>query len=142
MATLTEVAAMIDELDSTEFNPEPFFDRLTDSLVFYAKDVRTHASRLNKRFTLFLDANDDSLVGFEIKGFSRLVRYMTEFDVFVTNSTVRLDHSVALAMQPDDFGTEPPDQGESIESIKLLLRRSRLNERVVNTDNLSLGERK
>jgi len=138
VVTLAELARTINDSVNTDCIAEPFLDKLTDSLVFYAKDVDTYANRLNNRFTLFLDANDDSLVGFEIKGFSHLVRFMTEFDVFVTNSTVRLEHSVVLAMRPDDFSTARPDRDGSIESIKLLLRRSNLNERRVNTDSLSL----
>jgi len=123
MATLAEVARMCEDCSESGVTPHPFYDRLSDSFIFLAKDVRTYANVLNRRFTLFLNAADNSLVGLEIKGFAQLVREMRKFDLTVTNSTVNLRTVAFAALQIDDQSLQSPNsRDQTIESIRVLLR--------------------
>ncbi len=51
-----------------EFRAEPFYERITDSLIYYARDERSYAKYIDKYLTIFLSVNDDTFVGFEITG--------------------------------------------------------------------------
>jgi hypothetical protein len=129
MATLADVAQMCEDDSERTGPPQPFYDRLSDSFIFLAKDVRTYANVLNRRFTLFLDAADNSLVGLEIKGFAQLVKEMRKFDLTVTNSTVNLRTVAFAALQPDDRSLQSPNsRDQTIESIRVLLRDANLCE--------------
>lgn len=72
---LEQFAAHLREIEVgivSEFNAEPYYEPHTDSIIFYLRDTRSYSQRVTKFFTLFLDAKDNSLVGFEIKGITIL----------------------------------------------------------------------
>lgn len=50
------------------FNPLPFYESATDSLIVYMRDEKSYAKQVSQRVTLFLAIADDSLVGFELSG--------------------------------------------------------------------------
>lgn len=54
--------------DSVAFEQKPFYEPITDSILMYFRNERSYAKRISKHFTLFVSNEDDSLVGFEIKG--------------------------------------------------------------------------
>ncbi|MCA9010513.1 MAG: hypothetical protein KDB01_12240 [Planctomycetaceae bacterium] len=140
MATLSDVIRLIETGETPEFSPAPFFDEITDSFIYYAKDTRTVANRLNSRFTLFLDVADRSLVGFEIKSFKRLVKRIRQFDLFVTKTTVRLDQSIMMALGVEDIDSPIDDEDETIESITMFLRDSRLSNSAIDMESMELCE--
>ena len=53
--------------DSPAFNPKPYYEKHTDSLLFYFEDKRSFGRRINQYLTVFLAIDDHALVGFEIK---------------------------------------------------------------------------
>ena len=66
------------------FRPKPYYEPTGDSVIFYIRDVQSYAKRLNPILTLFLSADDESLVGCEVKGVKRLLRTYGDFMVSVT----------------------------------------------------------
>lgn len=117
MVTMTQIRERLHDGGMPEFRPGPVYERHTDSLMFYISDVPSYASRLNSRFTIFRNAEDDSLVGFEIKGFSRLIRHYTDFDLMVTSKTVTLKQCVGMVLDPLGHDEFQKDDG-----IKLFMR--------------------
>jgi hypothetical protein len=72
---------------SKEFRAEPYYDRDTDSLVFYERDVRSYAKRINKYLTIYLSCADDTVVGFKIKGVQRpllAAKGLRDFPLYTT----------------------------------------------------------
>ncbi len=70
----TQLAEFLKTECPNSFSPEPFYEYLTDSLIYYIKNERSFSRRINKHFTLFLAMSDRSLVGFEIKGLETICR--------------------------------------------------------------------
>ena len=132
MATLGELAERLEAGEFTEVSPRAYYDRISDSFIFYARDTQSFASRLNSRFTLFLDASDKSLVGFEIKGFSQLVSRIKHFAVTVTNTTVTMRDSVLVAAESEE------SDDETIHSIGMLLVQTNLADCAINPHTLEL----
>lgn len=54
--------------ENRPFSPRPFYERLTDSIIFYFVNTSSYAKRVNRHFTVFLDDSSNRVVGFEIKG--------------------------------------------------------------------------
>lgn len=138
MATMTQVEERLREQGVPPFRPGPVYERHTDSLMFYIKDVPSYASRLNSRFTIFRDAENDALIGFEIKGFSRLLRHYTSFDLMVTKEAVTLKQCVGMVVDPLEH-----DQFQEDDGIQLFLRQwqgelANLHETPIDTDTLCL----
>lgn len=71
--TMDEVAEFAETHSPREFRAAPFYERHTDSIILYAKDCPSYASRLNALITVFLSEADDLLVGFEVKGVTGLI---------------------------------------------------------------------
>jgi hypothetical protein len=108
-----------------KFVVRPWYERHTDSLIFYFEDAPSYGNRLNQLFTLFLSADDDRLVGIEVKGFGRLMKRMKDggIEISATSKTVQLKRlkEWALALEPErpdlmqytieipDFEVEIPD---------------------------------
>ena len=67
-AGLGQLADHLTSVTLGAFQPRPYYEPKTDSLIFYVRDVRSYGQRINKYFTVFLAVSDDSLVGFEVKG--------------------------------------------------------------------------
>lgn len=86
---------------------QPYYSPEGDTLFFYARDVPTYAKRLNQTLTVILDAEDDSLAGFKIKGIRRIVERMHRMgmDRFTMNHRgigLRFLIELALVAPPDD----------------------------------------
>ncbi len=137
---MTEIIERMGSSDIPSFRISPIYDADTDSIIVYARNKPSFASRLNSRFTLFLDADDNTLVGFEIKGFSRLLKRMRQFDLFVTNSTVTLQESVKAAMFSTDGESDDSTEDRAIKSITLPLRENSLGNRTIDEDRFELLE--
>ncbi len=56
-----------------EFRAEPFYESITDSLIYYARNERSYAKYIDKYLTIFLSIKDDTFVGFEITGLCALL---------------------------------------------------------------------
>lgn len=87
------------------FTPAPFFETDSDSLIFYARNERSHRKRLNSVLTLFLSTDDDSLVGCEVKGVTRILRQVkllkaSGFGVLVQDHKIKLAVFLAFALAP------------------------------------------
>lgn len=67
MATTDKFVEFLNS-DDRPFSPTPFYERLTDSIIFYFENKSSYAKRVNRHFTVFLDNTNDGIVGFEIKG--------------------------------------------------------------------------
>lgn len=72
MAIDNFVAVLKDQ--NIEFQPKPFYEPITDSILMYLRNERSYAKRISKHFTLFASNSDDTLVGFEIKGVKDICR--------------------------------------------------------------------
>lgn len=86
------------------FARDVFFERLTDSLIFYWEDCRSYAKRLNASLTVFLAMTDDRVVGVEIKGFGRKVA--TEMDEITSHKVNDLNDALLVQAldSPDGKG--------------------------------------
>ena len=62
--------------ETRPFVAKPFYRAESDTLFFYGRDVPSYARRLNPMLTVFLATDDDSLVGFKIKGVQRILMRM------------------------------------------------------------------
>ena len=91
-----------------EFEPRPFYEPDSDSLVFYVRNEQSYRKRLNNLLTLFLSTKDDSLVGCEIKGVQPMLRQLPRmrvgFAVAVHDKGIKLGIflGIALASAPGD----------------------------------------
>ncbi len=90
-----------------QFSAKPYYNKDGDTLFFYARDVPTYAKRLNPTLTLILDANDDSLAGFKIKGIRRIVTRMQRLGMekfTIDDQGIRLKIFIqfALVAPPED----------------------------------------
>jgi len=90
-----------------EFRAEPFYKADADALFFYARDVQSYAKRLNSTLTLFLSTDGDEVVGFRIKGVTRILKTMHSLGidkVVINEKGIRLSMFVKLAQiaPPDD----------------------------------------
>lgn len=139
MATRQNLTALIDDIEFGPVTPAPFYDRRSDSLMFYARDVPSFANRLNSRFSTFLDSNDESLVGFEIKGFSQIVKLISKFgkQVSVTSKTVRISEAVKLALVPEHG--HDWDNDETIEQIVMFIDVNQIGEKDVGAESLEFA---
>jgi hypothetical protein len=57
-----------------EFEPKPYYESDTDSLIYYFLDVSSYSKRVTRYFTVFLANEDNSLVGIEVKGLTTIMR--------------------------------------------------------------------
>ncbi|MGH7192913.1 MAG: hypothetical protein ACREJM_05170 [Candidatus Saccharimonadales bacterium] len=94
------------------FVPKPFYTPESDTLYFYGSDVPSFARRLNPLLTVFLANDDESLVGFKIKGVQRILARMERLgmDKFVIDGRgegIRLTIFLEFAL------VAPPDDGEA-----------------------------
>lgn len=131
MATgLNEYHDFLNEVCSNPapFHAKPYYEAEGDSLIFYVKDRPSYAKRLNTIFTLFLSADDDSLVGCEIKGVKRLLKIYGDFMACVTEGRrkkPRLGIILGFALAPsqdDDLLKEfEPFKDVEIDSVDLAL---------------------
>jgi hypothetical protein len=87
--TFERIANEFEQGSLPEFTPGYFYEPKTDSLQFYLQDTPSYGNRLNELFTIFVADEDDSLVGFEIKGVSSLIDRVGSFGLEVTNETVK-----------------------------------------------------
>lgn len=86
------------------FRPKPFYERETDSLIYYVRDVPSFGQRINSLFTLFLAVDDNTLVGCEVKGAKRLVDRVGSFVIEVEDHDsrkIRLGALVGYALAPE-----------------------------------------
>lgn len=56
-----------------KFTLKPFYEKYTDSLIYYHKDERSFAKYVNEYLTLFLSIVDRSIIGFEITNIHKLI---------------------------------------------------------------------
>jgi hypothetical protein len=105
MATMNEIVDFIEANGGKlpPFSRKPWYERHTDSLIFYFEDTPSYGNRLNQLFTLFLSDSGDRLVGIEIKGFMRLISRMKQggIEILATNKAVRLKKLTDLAYIPE-----------------------------------------
>ena len=104
MANLADFAEYLKTSDLPAFSPKPYYERKTESLIFYMRNERSTSIRLNSMLTLFVSMKDKSLVGIEVKGIPRLLKIADSFNVGVFNHKIRLGVFLAFAM------TERPDR--------------------------------
>lgn len=93
------------------FTPKPFYRPESDTLYFYGRDVPSYARRLNALLTVFLANDDESLIGFKIKGVQRILTRMERLgkEKFVTHDQregIRLTNFLEFAL------VAPPDEPE------------------------------
>ena len=62
------------------FRAEHFYDQQADAVIYYARNVPSWSNRINKYLTLFLADEDDTVVGFEVKGLSIIARAISDLD--------------------------------------------------------------
>jgi hypothetical protein len=89
------------------FAPKPYVDTEGDSLLFYARDTQSYAKRLNATLTLFLATADDTLVGVEVKGISRILRRLKRLSD--TCGVLCMDHKVKLGILIEFALVAPPE---------------------------------
>lgn len=114
-AGLTDYFAFLKEglAQSGPLVPKPFYRPESDTLYFYGHDVPSYARRLNPLLTVFLANDDDSLIGFKIKGVQRILARMERLgrDKFVMHDQhegIRLTIFLEFALVP------PPDEPELV----------------------------
>ena len=101
-----------------EFEPRPYYEPDSDSLVFYLRNEQSYRKRLNGLLTLFLSTKDDSLVGCEVKGVQRMLRQFPRmrvgFAVTVHSKSIKLGIFLgfALASTPDDLALQEQYEDE------------------------------
>lgn len=62
-----------------EFQPKPFYEPTTDSIIVYLKNESSYAKRVNEHITLFVSNSDDTIVGFEIEGVKDICRIPSDY---------------------------------------------------------------
>jgi hypothetical protein len=117
------------------FVAKPFYRPESDTLFFYGRDLPSYARRLNPMLTVFLATDDDSLVGFKIKGVQRILMRMDRLgmDKFV------IDHrrdGILLTIFLEFALIAPPDEPE-FEGFEAAVRQ--YDDVVVNTRDLQLN---
>lgn len=115
--TISQIAEHLASEEIPEFKPQPFYERHTDSLIFYVEDTPSYGNRLNQLFTLFLADDDDRLVGIEIKGFKGFLERIRRSGLNVisaTNKTVKLSALAQFSYIPEP---ENPNLMDHLESI-------------------------
>jgi len=97
---------------SDRFSPSPYYERESDSVVFYARDEQSYAKRLNDQLTIFVSTHDDSLVGCEVKGVTRMLKIAGDYGVVVLDKKIKLGIllAFAIALQPEDPAAEQYDE--------------------------------
>ena len=73
--TLTDLANYLLEAEKTmgEFKVKPYYCKEINSLICYFKDERSYDDWINKDVSVFRSIEDDSIVGFEVRGIEELV---------------------------------------------------------------------
>lgn len=87
---VTDLAELLSGPKQTSFSAEPFYEPATDSLIFYAKDVRSYGKRIGKYFTVFLSLDDKSIVGYEIKGWNTIRKAVEDLGTVMIAGPVSL----------------------------------------------------
>lgn len=134
---LTEFYEYIQEglAQAGPFRAEPFYRPESDTLFFYGRDVPSYARRLNPLLTVFLANDDESLVGFKIKGVQRILTRMERLgkEKFVMHDDrkgIRLTIFLEFAL------VAPPDEPE-LEGFEAAARQ--FDNVVVDTRELQLN---
>lgn len=104
MANLADFAEFLKTDDVPTFSPKPYYERKTESLIFYMRDERSTSIRLNSMLTLFVSMEDRSLVGIEVKGIPRLLKIADSFKIGIYDHKIRLGVFLAFAL------TEKPER--------------------------------
>ena len=93
------------------FVPKPFYQPESDTLYFYGRDVPSYARRLNALLTVFLANDDDSLIGFKIKGVQRI---LTRMERLGREKFMMHDHreGIRLTIFLEFALVAPPDEPE------------------------------
>jgi len=79
----------------SKFTPHPFYSKEGDFLTYYFKDADFHAERQDDILTLYMSMEDNSFVGFKLKGVvSHLIRTLGDFSLEVHDD----DGNLMLAM--------------------------------------------
>lgn len=113
MAGIKEFASYLKSNRPTgAFVAKPFYERKTDSLIFYVKDTRSYSKRLNELITLFLSDADNSLVGCEIKGVKRMLKRVDGCIVKVHDKKIKLSLLLGFGLAPE------PDDEELVDRYK------------------------
>jgi hypothetical protein len=60
------------------FEPRPYYESLTDSLIYYFRNEKSYSKRITKYFTVFLSCEDDSLVGIEVKSLKTIMKAIAD----------------------------------------------------------------
>jgi hypothetical protein len=135
MATMSDVVKFMMGNPFPKFRPSIVHEPITDTLMVYAKNVSSYGSRLNSRFTIFKGHSDGELIGFEIKGISRVINANTDLALHVTKSTVKIMDAVRMALTMDLEEPVAVDPQTTIASIQFLLQTSNLeNEEIVDRE--------
>jgi len=79
------------------FRPKPWYNRHGDCIVFKAENVGVIAERVDDILTLYLSAEDNRPVGFQIKGIKHLMARLRCNAVHVTGQSRDGDVRVSLA---------------------------------------------
>lgn len=119
------------------FAPKPFYRPESDTLYFYGRDVPSFARRLNPLLTVFLTNDDESLVGFKIKGVQRILAAMQrlgmeKFAIDERHQGIRLAIFLQLALI-----APPEDAQPELERLEEALRQ--YDDVIVNTRELQLN---
>lgn len=93
------------------FVAKPFYRPESDTLYFYGHDAPSYARRLNPLLTVFLGNEDDSLIGFKIKGVQRI---LTRMERLGKEKFVMHDHcgGIRLTIFLEFALVAPPDEPE------------------------------
>jgi len=120
---LDEFAELLMRGTAKRFEPRPFYEPHTDSLIFYFRNEPSYSKRITKYLTLFLASRDDRLIGLEIKSVKTITKAIENLgevavadpvNVNFQGKTARLHVMAQCAMVSD---TEEPLSGRQYEEI-------------------------
>lgn len=104
---------MLQQARSRSFVARPYYEPLSDSLIFYAKRGRSYGKRINNLLTLFLSVDDNKLVGLEIKGVKRIARLAKTYGIIVEDNRAKMKIGVLVGMAAAEEAETPEyDQHE------------------------------
>lgn len=69
----SQLAELIDQYAAKEFTPSPTYDNDGDFLTFYTEDAACYSDRIDETLTLYRQPQTEKIVGFKVKGVSRLL---------------------------------------------------------------------
>lgn len=71
---LEEFAQLLLKAPTRKFDPQPYYESTTDSLIFYFRQEPSYSKRITKYLTVFLASQGDHLVGFEVKSLQTILK--------------------------------------------------------------------